>query len=74
MMLHMTASTILFRTFKRFLLSRPYLLSVTCQINKDHLIIIKILGLIILVKKREMSSIELEIDIDLINLIERRKS
>jgi hypothetical protein len=44
------------------------------QNNKDQLILIQILGLLILVKKREMSSTKLEIDIDLINLMERRKS
>jgi hypothetical protein len=44
------------------------------QIIKDQLILIKILGLLILVKKREMSSTKLVINIDLINLMERRKS
>jgi hypothetical protein len=44
------------------------------QINKDRLILIKILGSLILVKKREMSSTKLEIYIDLIKLMERRKS
>ena len=44
------------------------------QNNKDQLILIQILGLLILVKKREMSSTKLVIDIDLINLMEGRKS